>query len=122
MTTPYCSKDEWAYKKGYANWAAYDKSYPTATDLDDYLDEMTDIMNGDQYLNVTSNITTTRYVSILRRICYLGVNYMMQEEEAMAQERTRTVRPFVDYMRPSHRQLLRQIGARQGTRVYGGVS
>lgn len=122
MTTPYCSKDEWAIKKGYANWAAYDKSYPTGADLDDYLEEMTDIMNSEQYLDTTSNITTTRYVNVLRRICYLGANYMMQEEESMAQERVRTVRPYVDYMRPSHRDELRRIGVAQGTRVFGGVS
>jgi hypothetical protein len=52
MTTPYCSKDEWSIKKGYANWAAYPKAYPTEADLDDYLEEMTDIMNSEQYIQV----------------------------------------------------------------------
>lgn len=117
----YCSKDEWAVKKGYANFAAYDKSYPTEADLDDYLEEMTDIMNNEQYLNTTTNISDTRYVNFLRRVCYNGAEYMRDEEESRAQERTRTTRQYVDYMRPSHRKQLIEIGRTKGTRVYGAV-
>ena len=122
MTTPYCDKDSWASKKGYANWDAYDKDYPTEADLDDYLEEMTDIMNSDQYLDVEINVTTTRYVNVLRRICYNGAEYMRDEEEARSQERVRAPKNYVDYMRPSHRQLLIKIATfSEGTRVVGLV-
>lgn len=121
MTTPYCSKDEWAIKKGYASWSVYDKSYPTEADLDDYLEEMTDIMNSELYLNTTTNITDTRYVNLLRRICYNGANYMMDEEESRAQERSRTRQTYVDYMRPSHRQQLQNIAIAKGNILVGDV-
>ncbi len=121
MATQYVTRDQWASKKGYANWAAYDKSYPTQADLEDYLDEMTDTMNSEQYINTTTSITDTRYLKFLRRVCYNGVNYMMSEEEAMAGERVRTVRQYIDYMRPSHRKQLIEIGRTKGTRVFGAV-
>jgi len=43
----YCSINEWAVKKNYANFVAYDKEYPIEETLTDMLEEMSALMDDE---------------------------------------------------------------------------
>lgn len=126
----YCSKIEWALKMG--NFTQYasngttgylDKhKEPTDGDLEDMLEEMTQIMNSEDYLNTETNLSDTRYVKRLRRICFNGTQFMRDEIIPRRQNRSERI-GYVpkDYMRPTDRSWLTRVGVAKGNLVVGLV-
>jgi hypothetical protein len=121
----YCSKDNWAHKKAKTTWANYQVDHPDnpiEEDLDDMLEEMTGIMNGVDYLNVDTNITTARHLPRLRRICFNGTELMEDEKQFRKQGRRDRIN-FIprDYIKPSDRAWLKSIALSVNTRRPGGI-
>ena len=117
---PYCSIDQWAIKKGYATFVAYAlviKS-PTEAELTEMLEEMTELMNS-EVGSVSTNLTT--HLTVLRNICYRGVELMLDEEQARATETAREVGIPRDYMFERDRAKLMRFGIEEGYRVVGGI-
>ena len=82
------------------------------------LDEMTELMNS-EVGSVSVNLTT--HLTVLRNICYRGVELMRDEEQARATEIARDVGIPRDYMFERDREKLRRFGVEEGFRVVGGV-
>lgn len=88
MTTPYCSKDQWAKKKStktkpFEDWDDYaaEEDFPDANSLDEVLEAATEIMNDSQHINCqTTNITSAFYTDRLERICYNMANRILDVE------------------------------------------
>lgn len=116
----YLTKDEFAIKKNFADWDAYyaKHGYPSAEGMDDMLEEMSALMNNEMGTNGT-DLSDSNYTTLLRAICYKGVQYMIDEELSRDQERQRTIYPPIDYMNERHRNRLRSIGKQKGYRVIG---
>lgn len=85
------------------------------------LEEMTELMNieiGD----VTTNITSAKYTTFLRNLCYRGTELMIDEEQGRGTEVGRPTYIPKDYMFARDRQKLQRIGIEFDNRVVGGVS
>jgi len=85
------------------------------------LEEMTELMNieiGD----VTTNITSAKYIIFLRNLCYRGVELMIDEEQGRGTEEGRPTFIPRDYMFARDRQKLQRIGIEFDHRLVGGVS
>ncbi len=116
----YCSLDQWAIKKDYATFVLYAAANesPKEAGLTEMLDEMTELMNS-EVGSVSVNLTT--HLTVLRNICYRGVELMRDEEQARATEIARDVGIPRDYMFERDREKLRRFGVEEGFRVVGGV-
>jgi len=110
----YLTKDEFAYKQGYADWDAYTakNNFPTEAGIDDMIEEMSALMNEE--IGQTSDVTVR--LTELRNICYRGVLMMIDEELARDQEAQRSLFTPRDYMYERDRIRLRSIGYRSGAR------
>jgi hypothetical protein len=72
MATPYCSRDQWAARfTTYANWAAFAavENWPTEQEMQDALEDATNIMNDNQHIATNTNITDSNRTERLERIC-----------------------------------------------------
>ena len=125
--TPYCSKDEFAYKKARTDWDAYTGSpvmtthaYPSPEGLDDMLEEMTSLMNTEMGRSESSNMTT--HMAYLRNLCYRGVELMIDEEQGRASEEGRNMYIPRDYMFERDRQKLQRFGLESGHFLFGAVT
>ena len=125
--TPYCSKDEWAYKKARDTWNAYTGSpvlsthaYPSSEGLDDMLEEMTALINGEMGRADDNNLGT--HLTYLRNLCYRGVELMIDEEQGRALEEGRSMYIPRDYMYERDRLKLKQYGLEAGNFVFGAVT
>ena len=118
---PYCSLNQWAIKKEFATFAAYTviNNSPTEAELTEMLEEMTELMNS-EVGSVSTNLTT--HLTVLRNMCYRGVELMLDEEQARATETNRDVGIPRDYMFERDREKLRRFGTEEGYRVVGGVA
>ena len=125
--TPYCSKDEWSYKKARSTWDDYTGSpvmnthaYPSSEGLDDMLEEMTSLMNTEMGRAEDSNLTT--HTAYLRNLCYRGVELMIDEEQGRSMEEGRSMYIPRDYMYERDRMKLRRFGLEAGNFVFGAVT
>jgi len=121
--TPYCSINEWAQKKGYDTFALFiakHTDYVTEEALTDMLEEATSMMN-DEIGSGDTNITDTRYTTILRNLCYRMSNLMVDEEQGRAHEQKRSQYIPRDYMYERDRSRLQRIGLVKGYRAVGQV-
>lgn len=88
--TPYCSTDQWAYRRGgYANFAAYTTAkgeYPEENQLLKALEAATNILNNPAHLNTTSNITDTNYTEELEYDCFIMANRMLDIDRARSKD------------------------------------
>lgn len=122
----YCTKNEWAIKQGYTQYASNgstgyldDQDEPIDADLEDILEEMTDIMNSEDYLNSSSVITDVN-PKRMRLICYNGTLYMLDERYPRAERRIERIGYIPkDYMRPTDRRWLSLVGVKKGTKYVG---
>jgi len=86
MATPYCSVNAWAKRrKGLATFDLYHAAYPAPTEneLDEALEDATNIMNDLQHLAVSTNVTTAAYLGRLEKICYNVANRILTVESNM---------------------------------------
>jgi len=116
----YLTKDEFALKQGYASWTAFtaDEEFPTEAGIDDMIEEMSALMNNEMGTNGT-DVSDSNYTTLLRAICYKGVQFMIDEELARAQQQIRSVFIPADYMTERHRNRLRSIGKLKGYKIIG---
>lgn len=116
----YLTKDQYAQKQKYADWDAFAlvEDYPSEAAIDDMIEEMTELMNDEIGTNGT-DVTTAKYLTMLRNICYRGVQMMIDEELARAHQERRMVTMPADYMYARDRQRLRSIGMKSGLRKRG---
>lgn len=117
----YLTKDQFAQKQGYDDWDAYvlkNKDYVTEDALDDMIEEMESLMN-DEIGTLDTNVTTAKYLKVLRNICYRGVQMMVDEEQARAHEGQRSIFTPQDYMPGRTRERLRSMGKRLKFRKRG---
>ena len=70
---------------------------------------MTALMN-EEIGTLGTDVTTTKYLVLLRNICYRGVMMMIDEEQARAHEERRAIYNPRDYMPERDRNRLRNIG------------
>lgn len=120
--TSYCTTNQWAIKKSsknhsYSNFTDYAAAndYPEESNLQDMLDEMTELMN-DEIGTTGTNITDSNYLTLLKNICYRGVELMMDEEQARAGQKERMSFVPKDYMYERDRTRLQRIGTEKGYR------
>lgn len=126
--TPYCSKDEWSYKKARSTWGDYTGSpvalsihaYPSSEGLDDMLEEMTSLMNTEMGRPEDSNLTT--HATYLRNLCYRGVELMIDEEQGRAMEEGRNMYIPRDYMYERDRRKLQRFGLESGYFKFGAIA
>jgi len=117
----YLTKDQYAQKQGYDTfllYAAKNTDYVTEEALDDMIEEMSALMN-DEIGTLGTDITTAKYLVLLRNICYRGVQMMIDEEQARAHEDKRSLFIPRDYMFERDRSRLRTIGHGTKKRVIG---
>lgn len=108
----YLTKEQFAQKQGYDDWDAYvadNDDYVTEEAIDLMIAEMTSLMN-DEIGTLGTDVTTAKYLPELRIICYRGVQMMIDEEQARAQEERRSIFIPQDYMPERTRKRLRTIG------------
>ncbi len=124
--TPYCSKDEYAYKRAKEDWADYTGSpigntfeYPYPEGLDDMLEEATAYINTEMGRSEASNLTT--HTTYLRNLCYKMVRLMEQEELGEEEGNYNTFIPK-DYMYERDRNRLHRFGRESGHLKLGGVT
>ena len=111
----YYTTDQWAIKKStknhpytkFTDYAAVN-DYPQESNLQDMLDEMTELMN-DEIGTAGTNITDAKYLTLLGNICYRGVELMMDEEQGRAGQKERMGFIPKDYMYERDRPRLLQI-------------
>lgn len=125
--TPYCSRDEWSYKKARSTWDDYTGSpvtsthaYPSSEGLDDMLEEMTALINTEMGRADDDNISS--HATYLRNLCYRGVELMIDEESGRASEEGRSMYIPRDYMYERDRQKLKRYGLEAGNFVFGAVT
>ena len=74
MATPYCTTAQWAKRRGgFASFAAYTTDRgpsPDEDELQEALEDATNIMNDTEHIHTSTNITTARYLERLEKICY----------------------------------------------------
>lgn len=125
MTTPYCSRNQWAERKGYATWAAYVAAgygEPTQQELDSALEDATDIMNDPEHINCKStNITDTDYTQRLERICYNMANRIMDVERNRGRQGAMFQFSPQDFLFDKERKFLIQIALDKEYRYVGAV-
>jgi len=117
----YLTKDQYAQKQGYDDFTAFlaaNTDYVTEDALDDMIEEMTELMNDEIGTNGT-DVTTAKYLTMLRNICYRGVQMMVDEELSRAHQERRAITMPADYMYTRDRQRLRSIGMKSGLRKRG---
>ena len=123
MTVPYCSKDQWAKRKARVDWITYaaNNKYPDEGALDDVLEDATETMNDLEHIGSEDiNITTTKSLPRLERICYNVANRtLMIEKNQGSNPGSWTFSPQ-DNMYDKERRLLWNIGTAEGYRVRGG--
>lgn len=117
----YCTVDQWAVKKNYDDFTAYNKEYPTEATLQSMLDEMTGLMNDEMGNFTGSNVSDSQYLETLKNICYRGVELMIDEEEGRSGGFNTMQYAPKDYMYERDRKRLQTIGARKGFLVVGDV-
>lgn len=126
MTTPYCSKNQFAERKGYANWAAYVAAgyqHPDPEELDAALEDATDIMNDSEHLNCKStNITNSDYTQRLERICLsMAIAILQYRGQYEAQGAGMFRRSPQDFLFDFERRILLTASVELGYRDVGGV-
>lgn len=125
MTTPYCSINQWAERKGYANWAAYVAAgygKPDQEVLESALEDAADIMNDSEHLNCkSSNITDTDYTQRLERINYNMANRIMDVERNRGREGAMFRFSPQDFLFDRERKFLIQIAIDKSYRYVGAV-
>jgi hypothetical protein len=117
----YLTKDQYAQKQGYDDFNAYvadNEDYITEDALDDMIEEMSALMNDEIGIDGT-DITTAKYLTLLRNICYRGTVMMIDEEQARAHEEKRSLYIPRDYMFERDRERLRKIGRLAKKRIIG---
>jgi len=84
MVTSYCSKDQWAVRMHYADWDTFAaaENWPTEDLLQETLEDATNIMNDTEHINTSINITSTRHLGRLERICFNMTNRMLDINHA----------------------------------------
>lgn len=129
MTTPYCSKDQWAHRHGYADWAAFvadGQTYPDPEQMDDVLEDATDIMNDSEHINcLSTNISDTDYTQRLERINFNMSNRMLDAMNGRGEAQfSKGIQNWsqADYLMTFERAFLIQLGLRKGHRLAGNVS
>jgi len=129
MTTPYCTKDQWAQRHGYADWSAFAalESYPDATQLQNILEDATEIMNDTEHIGcLSSNITDSDYTARLERICFNMANRMLDEMNARGAMGGKMFTNGVmnwsqaDYLMSHERAFLVRLSLVKGYRQIGG--
>lgn len=113
MVTPYCSTAQWAKRRGgYASFAAYTAAkglIPDEDELQEVLEDATNIMNDLEHLATSSNITDTVYLERLERICYsMSLRILTQERNINLLGGQWTWSPQ-DMMYKSERDFLRTL-------------
>ena len=117
----YLTKDQFAQKQGYDDWDAFaadNTDYPTEDAIDDMIEEMSALINNEMGTNGT-DLSDSNYTTLLRAICYKGIQYMIDEELARAHQGVRTIFIPADYMTERHRKRLREIGKVKGYKIIG---
>ena len=127
MTTPYCSKDQWAKRMNRTDWDTFAaaEDWPSADVLQEALEDATNIMNDEVHINTGgSNVTTSQYLERLEKICFDMTNRMLDIEQARGKQGG----DFgfqqwsqADYLMSYERSYLIQISLRLGTRGVGAV-
>lgn len=117
----YLTKDQFAQKQGYDDWTAYETANPdyvTEDAIDLMIAEMTELMN-DEIGTLGTDVTTAKYLTLLRNICYRGVVMMIDDEQARAHEDKRSIYAPKDFMYERDRARLRTIGHLTSKRTIG---
>ena len=90
--TPYCSKDEWSYKKARSTWDDYTGSpvmsthaYPSSEGLDDMLEEMTALINTEMGRADDDNLGT--HLIYLRNLYFIYSKRLSQQLSRCKQSR-----------------------------------
>jgi hypothetical protein len=125
VTTPYCTKDQWAKRKARTDWATYDAAteFPDEGALDDALEDATEIINDTEHIGCKStNITDSAYTARLERICYDMANRILMLEQNQGYNAGNWTYSPQDYMNTRERNFLIEISIDKGYRVVGGVS
>ena len=119
--TPYCTKEDYAFKRAKLTWADYADAfnYPTEDGLEDMLQESTAIINVAMGRSEDSNLTT--HPTFLRNLCYRMVRLMEQEELGEAEGDYNRFIPK-DYLYERDRNRLLRFGREAGYIKFGGVT
>lgn len=127
MTTPYCSRDQWAVRKSsktksYSDWNDYtaENTYPDANSLDEAL-EAGDITINKTIGWITSNITDTAYTDFLEFLNYKLADRNLLIEQYHGYQAGKMMFSPQDYLFDKERRDLKDIGIRKGHLVVGGV-
>ena len=129
MTTPYCTRDQWAKRKSsktqsYDDWADYAdaEDYPDVNSLNEALEDATDIMNDSDHIGcLATNITDTDYTDRLERICYNMANRILGVEGNQAMQGGIWTYSPGDMLNRYERNALINISIAKGYRVGMGV-
>lgn len=126
MTVPYCDKDKFAKRQNYVNWVAYvsdGNTAPGSTELEEALEDATDIMNDSDHINCKSNnITDTEYTQRLERMCYNMANRILDIERNRGIKGAFFTFSPQDFLYTRERSVLLNLGLAKGYRTIGGVS
>ena len=129
MTTPYCTRDQWAKRKSsktqsYDDWADYAdaEDYPDVHSLSEALDDATDIMNDSDHIGcLTTNITDTDYTDRLERICYNMASRILGVEGNQAMQGGIWTYSPGDMLNRYERNFLNNVGIAKGYKLGMGV-
>ncbi|MFW9872567.1 MAG: hypothetical protein ACFFG0_05640 [Candidatus Thorarchaeota archaeon] len=125
MTTPYCSKDQWAVRKSsknksYSDWDDYtaENNYPDANSLDEALEDGATTIN--KIIGwATSNITSSTYTSFLEFLNYKLANRRLMVEQYQGYQAGKMMFSPQDLLFEYEREDLKDIGRLTSKRKVG---
>lgn len=128
-STPYCSTDQWAVRHGYDDWDKFAaaESWPSETQLEQFLIDATVVMNDLEHIATGTNITSTSHTERLEIICFNIANRMLDEMNARGslggQMFTTGAQNWsgADYMMTYERTFLLRLSKISGKRVRGKI-
>lgn len=124
MATPYCSKDQWAKRMNRTDWITFAaaEDWPTANVIQEALEDATNILNDPEHINTSTNITTTRHLERLERICFNMANRMLDIEHARGKQGGNFGMQMwsqADFLMTYERSFLRTISLTENKRKVG---